>query len=626
MPSGVYQPSPSQAYSTFANPPLPGDAPLTATSQRIDTLFGVSANIAVVEPTNPVQETLKRKLPQYATNPIAGALAGTVVALVATGLLSFILFLISNLLGGSAKDLDTYPLAQALTSVGFLNFVALEHHATLVIGANTDVYSTALAMIQPVPLLLVIPAVSLALGGYISAATDYSNQLRFVLLRAAAVSVGYAALLTVVVAAFGTHKGADGTPYSAPWLPLLINSFIWAVLFSLVGGMLKIFGAQWRGGTVAYLLSRPRVMGTAAFFGAVAALGTGLALSFVYAIYQLGYAAVDGSVANAPDPTVANHPLQVFFLALLAQGPGDAITNFALGSGATITSLTSTSYSLFKLPADALISPWLLALLPLAAFIVGGRTAARVMHTTDPAKGAQAGALMGVISAFLLVLVTSVATTTEAQTADGSTGVSLFAQGSASTQTSGPNPISTFIAALIVGVILGALGGYFARPLPALPTRSFLASALALGDALTGRTTKTPRAAARAWLYGAALVSILALIGGIVYDLVTASLAHRAIGTSTDLHKVIGFANTAGVLSGLVLTVPLLVFAAALLIDLGSLPANATQLAQMIVPPAPPAPEMPPSAPYQPQQMTYTGPYMPPSVPLENGPRGNGGL
>lgn len=565
-------PSQPLPYAPPSQPPsytLPGQPPpgmtLNATFASFMRLFGASADPASVQPTNAIQRRFRENLPQYATNPIAGAIAGAVAAVIACIVLNFVFSLILSAVAGPALSSSGSAVNQILGS-GLLNLIALEHHASLTASSNVlAVISVSGTITVPVTLLLVFPAVSLALGGYISASTDYSNQLRYVLTRAAAVGPVYGVLLTLIVAAFGTQKVGTSSDItnsvivlSASWPSLLLYSMLWGTLFTLIGGAIKIFGSRWRVGSLAYLLGKPRGMVTASLTGALAALGTGILISLPLVAFGLGVVDVQQRFPAelAAGQAGSSSGLTIVLLLLLAL-PASVIL-LALGSGASLGSSGATSGALFSQSASSgtgdvsLFSlgasnhlAYLLLLIPIIAYFVGGRVAVRVLNSNEPGKPLQAGALVGIWSAVLMLVLGAIS------------GVSLDINvGAAGTSslgdvTFGLNAGSTFLATLILGCAAGALGAVVK------PRR---------------RARRNPMF----WLRLAVMLSVALAVGAL--------LLAGVVLTVAPLPEFKTLTTYVALVCGALLAIPTLCYAIALIQLIGYLPPGSEQLANSIAP------------------------------------------
>src|SRR5262249_25139567 len=204
------------------------------------------------------------------------------------------------------------------------------------------------AFTLPLTTLLLLPAISLFFGGYISASTDYSNQLRFVLARAAAVGPIYGVLLTFLTAIFGSQN-LSGATLAPSWGTMLLFSVVIGTIFASLGGLVKIFRQRWRAGTLAYLLSEPRGVLTAGMSGALGAVATGLVLSLPVYLFgvglsdtqqRFGQALISSSSLSSTSASPPEGLLLILYLVLALPG---MVTLLAFGSGASISASGTTS-------------------------------------------------------------------------------------------------------------------------------------------------------------------------------------------------------------------------------------------------------------------------------------------
>jgi hypothetical protein len=624
--------------------PLPRapSAPLPTTG--FESLVGVTVNPSLVRPTSPTQTALIKQLPFFATNPVAGAIIGAVAAVAACITLIFGLYALvagSLELAVSATGATVFgtTAAQSLqfTNLSLLNLVGMAHGATLAMTATSGATGSA-TLTPPLTLLICIPGLCGALGGYIAASTDYSNQLRFVLVRAAAVGPLYGVLLTLIVMIFGQQTtgvaGANVT-ITLAWPSLLLASVAWGTLAGLLGGMIKIFNRRWRAGTVAYLVSQRRSPLTAALVGALVAVGLGIALGAILFIFALGagWVAVQGAGAAArvgaeqgvvSTLAQASHysPLFVVALVLLALPGGTWL--FSFSSGAPLNGIAvggslfaqaggSGSQALLNLPGGASEFLWFLLLVPIGVYFIGGRVAARLLGGVNGRKQAQAGALVGVFSSLIMAIAAALSDVSFS----GSVGA--LGAGASATGSLGPSVAAIFVTTLLLGCSFGALGALYYQPLAYTGQRSprhFLVPVFTMLDRLTGQPLQMRRTLARAWLYGALIAAVLAIFVALLFAGLANSLALNMIGDTSHSERVGSFLLLASLTGGSLLALPFLGLIIALAVEIGSVPPDAATLVKAIAPPAPLL-AAPPSAPYQLPTGTYTAPQpmVPPSEP-----------
>lgn len=591
----------------LAPPSQPLQAPGSSATQlslaNFMKLFGTSPDPVTVLPTNAIQRRFKESLPQYATNPIAGAAIGGIVATVACILLTFVLTLIVGAIAGpalrtsasgSSGSITSDPFVGQFFNEGLLNLVAIEHHASLVVSASVTIVSASVTITPPLTLLLLLPALSLVLGGYISASTDYSNQLRYVLTRAAAVGPLYGIILTLVVAVFGTQslneQGVTAT-ITTSWTSLLLNSIAIGTVFASIGGLIKLFGRRWRAGTVAYLLSKPHGMIVSSITGALAAVGTGLVLTLPLLALVFGVTDMQlrlGYAMTGADPSSYSSSVNLLLLAVVILSLPLTIAILAFSSGATLNAsalgssiLQSTTgsqgtLSILHLPSEARYA-LVLFLIPAIAYFIGGRAAVRVMGTSaTPQNRWQAGALVGVWSSVLMLILGSLS----------SISLSGSAAGGGGSAAAGLDFGSTFLGTLVVGAVFGVAG-----------------TSVSFGS----RRQRGPGF----WLRAGAVLSLILGIG-----VPAASYAFILLSGNFPLAN---FEKAYPFIGGAMLMLPCMCFAAALITALGHLPPGSEGLANAVSPSSvgvssPASMPLPVSvaATYRPMAMPSDAPTLPP--------------
>ena len=625
-----YPPQPQQYPSQQFPPTRP---PITPTpSQVLPDFFGPTLDPSLARPADSAQALFQRNLPQFATNPIAGAIVGGVAAVLGCLILTFLFAAgvgstLSAALSSSAGGFGGI-FTNSFTS-NIFNIIALEHHVGLVLNASISGVAGSMTISLPILLLLAIPATCLVIGGYVAAATDYTNQVRFVIGRAAAVGPVYGVVMATFMTLFGTQSlggsvyGLSGSvSFGGSAFSMLIYGIFWGTLFSSLGGFIKFFGWRWRGGIVAILLSKQRAPFVSGAIGAGAAVGLGVLLMSVLVLLLYG----DGSVAaklfasisgSTTDLSATNTALGLLNIVLLLFALPLSIWAFSFASGGgfdttTVTNTTTTqTITIFDphIPHPML----LLLLIPIIAFFVGGRVAARLTSSNNAAIQAQAGAFMGVFSGLFLGMLAFLSDINVSGAADLS---SISTIGNL-----GPNPFSTFLGAAVMGAIVGGIGGYLYRaPAPKSPTSAGLFAPI---DRLVQQQPGVPRPIARTWLYVALISAVLMAALAIFLDLFSGTLVStlhlNLLGTtnSNSSLPLLGSA-TGGVIAlvgGLMLAVPFLLFVVSFTFDLLSLPEDSALLLSKVAAPThsmPVMPPNPPSAPYTYPSNPYTTPLPPP--------------
>lgn len=553
----AYPGQPAGAAPTVAAPKL--------SMASLTKIFGSSPSAASVQPRNAIQRRFQESLSQYATNPLAGAAIGAVVAAVACIALTFVVNLIIGTAGGSALSTggQAADVGQILDS-GLLNLVAIEHRASIILSANLTIAGASVTIAPPLTILILIPAVCLVLGGYISAATDYSNQLRYVLARAAAVGPVYGILLTLIITVLGSQtvgasQGGVALTVAVAWPTMLLYGIIWGTLFSLIGGLIKIFGRSWRPGIVAYLLKEPRGMIPASLIGACAAIGTGILISLPVWLFYIGLSstqtrfpeALAGGTSNSTSGLVLALLVLLSLPAgiiILAGSSGASINTSAFAGGllnaGSTSSSANSSESLFTLAQGHTII-LLAVLIPLIAYVVGGRVAARVLNSADQQKRLQTGALVGVWSAVLMMLLAAISSFG----ADAS--VNAFGTSSPVSATVGLNLGSVFLGALILGTVFAVIG------------------------VLTNGQPRPQRSPARWTVAGVTLCVVLAIAAP------AAGYALPLLGNAVSFDKLNLILELLG---GAMLALPALCFTLALIRNISYLPPGSEHLALAVAP------------------------------------------
>lgn len=556
----VYAPPPSQ--------PLYGQ-PAAPSQPLFTTVFGPDADPmgAPAAPSTPLQEYMTRNLPrQYALNKwftaLLGAIAAVISGLILTALAQSLWGnAIKGLLGlaptpeSISSTLDSY--GQALLTPDLLKLFAIEHHVPLVISASVSAAGPVNASLGgdvtlnlPLTGLIIIPALALTLGGYVSATSGYTRQARYAIARGALIAPFYA-VATAILAAMGSSSisggllSESGSVTIAPAVfPAVIYGLLWGAIFGALGGWIHHSGRAWLSSAVQSLqsvqtLQRKRAAGAVA--GAVAAYLCGVLLFIAAGIGGIAFllihtaATTTINLAQLQSGTQGN-PALIAFLAI-TMAPVLAVWALAVASGAPLQTFTSipggsgssgaTSIGLFGTHQAIPGLLWLILLIPAIAYIAGGRIAARVAQADRPDSAFIAGALMAVPLSIITAAaawLTSVSFDINFLGQSGSVGFS-------------PSIGGTFLAVLIFGAVAGGIGGvsYLRAPglgeLPRIvliPFRPIGAALNPLLDRLTGAPAGQPRSAARRWVYDAVLAAVILGVATIVLDIINTPLAPTA--------------------------------------------------------------------------------------------------
>lgn len=523
---------------------------------------------APAAPSTPLQEYMTRNLPrQYAVNKWFTALLGAIAAVISGLILTA---LAQSLWGNAIKGLlGLAPLpssvsstvesyGQSLLTPDLLKLFAIAHHVPLVISASVSAgggpvnasLGGDVTLNLPLTGLIIIPALALTLGGYVSATSGYTRQARYAIARGALIAPFYA-VATAILAAMGSSSisggllSESGSVTVAPAVfPAFIYGLLWGAIFGALGGWIHHSGRAWLSSAVQSLqsvqtLQRKRAAGAVA--GAVAAYLCGVLLFIAVGIGGIAFLLIHTAATTTINLTqlqsgTQGNPALIAFLAI-TMAPVLAVWALAVASGAPLQTFTSipgssgssgaTSIGLFGTHQAIPGLLWLILLVPAIAYIAGGRIAARVAQADRPDSAFIAGALMAVPLSIITAAaawLTSVSFDINFLGQNGSVGFS-------------PSIGGTFLAVLIFGAVAGGIGGvsYLRAPglgeLPRIvliPFRPIGAALNPLLDRLTGVPTGQPRSAARRWVYDAVLAAVILGVATIVLDIINTPLAPTA--------------------------------------------------------------------------------------------------
>ena len=582
--------------------PAPHASYQAASSDPIERFFGAQPPPRERVANNAIQRLWQRFVPpEWATAPWISIPVGALVAL-ALGLLASVIGLllwgraIAWLLGATDMLGASANLVNAVLSPNLLQLLLLEHGVPMALALGAPGGGASFSALETLPLtgLSLIPAIALILGGYVAAASDFTGQLRFSVLRGALVGPIYGILL-LLVALFGSSAVRVGQGIVIQLHPSLGVAFlaglIWGTLLGALGGLLAV-----RRHHLFTTTRRPDLLAGASW-GALIALGSGLLLALVALAAGVMAHAV-GTVPTATGETGgglggALNAVVVAIALLVVVAPVAALWLFTLGTGTNIESWLNTTglnapagapgatgatgTSTFGLlaaqhhPTSA--AWWLMLLIPLASYIIGGRAAAHIARADSLRDGALAGWLMAVALSLLMLVLTLLSRVVL---------VSDATVGPLSITTSlgiAPASLAVFLLILLVGGVIGALSGASAVLAPqsgpviamaAAPLLPRMEPALSLArqpwdmlDAVRGRpTSRTPL---RALLYAALLAAIVLVALFLIVALLGWIASHFA-----PISAVRGFD---GFFAGLAVGVPLLALASAvILLSLRALP------------------------------------------------------
>lgn len=589
--------SPMPAYpihpSASAGPRAPRAARM-ATESAIARIFGVQPPPRERAANNAIQSFWLRYLPpESAAVPWISIPVGALLALV-VGLLVTIFGLVfwtramSYMLGfGGAVNANT-GLFGSVLSPNLLQLFLLEHGVpmSLALGSPGATGSFSALVAAPLTGLSLIPACALIFAGYVAAASDFSHRLGFSVARGALVGPVYAVLL-LLIALFGSsaiHLEQNTTIQLHPSLGVaFIAGLVWGTVFGALGSLLALRRHH------LFTTNRSPDLLAGASWGALIALVSGLLLTAVALLAGMAAHVISSTPAAATESSASGivgalGAIMTTISLLIVVAPVAALWLFALGTGATIDSWLTTSganlssvTSTFGLLAaqhhPSSIAWWLLLLVPLASYIIGGRAAAHIARADSLRDGALVGWLMAVALTALVLLFTLLTRVLV------SSNATLFERTVITHLGIAPSVGAVGLLVLLVGSILGSVGGASAvlAPEPGLalvslllPLLAKLAPALSLAqrpwdmlDAARNRhPTRTPM---RALLYAAALSAVV-LVALFVLAVLIGWIASHAAPVSA----VRGFD---GFFAGLAVGVPLLLLAcAAILAIMKTLP------------------------------------------------------
>jgi hypothetical protein len=508
-----------------------------ATDGAVARIFGTQPPPRERIANNAIQSFWLRYLPpESAAVPWLSIPIGALLALIA-GLLVTIVGLVfwsravSYILGfGGAVNVNT-GLFGAILSPNLLQLFLLEHGVpmSLTLGSPGGTGSFSALTTAPLTGLSLIPACVLLFAGYVAAASDFSHRLRFSVVRGALVGPVYGVLL-LVVALFGSsaiHVAQNTTIQLHPSLGIaFLAGLIWGTVLGAFGSLLALRRHH------LFTTNRSPDLLAGATWGALIALVSGLLLASVallagMAAHMIGTAptVAAGSSANGVLEALGDVITTISLLVVIA--PVAALWLFALGTGATIDSWITTSganpssvtSSVGLLAAQhhpSSIAWWLLLLVPLASYIIGGRAAAHIARAGSLRDGALVGWLMAVALTLLILLFTLLTRVLVSSVA------TLFGRTVITNLGIAPSVGAVTLLVLLVGSVVGALGGASAvlapEPGPALfslllPLIAKLAPVLSLAqrpwDMLDAARNHHPaRTPMRVLLYAAALSAV----------------------------------------------------------------------------------------------------------------------
>ena len=530
-------------------------------SQTLAGVLGVDAEPITAQPTTQFQRSIMRNVsPRYAVNRwfmgALGAIIAAGIGLLVTFLVqSFIVSLLSNIidaaLGGVSGGSLYSGIIKSLLTPDLLKMFVMEHRVPfdVTLGGTSSLISMSgdVTIAMPITGLLLIPAIALVIGGYISAASDFQRSALFSTMRGALVGPFYGMILAAL-AYFGsssTHAqllgvGMDTTVSPIPWQAFFYG-LLWGVIFGALGGWIQFAGSDFLRQAIPTARARygHTLMG-ARLVGAVSGALVAVVAGMVACIGLLVAAVVFGVVYAAQTPGVAPSTsslsslglgggstsassgamslVQLVVLFALIYAPTLAAYVFGLATGSTFqivgsTSVTSSAannltYGLFSgqhiLPSAAPQWLYLVTLIPIIAYFAGGRVAARAAGAQTSGDGFVAGALMAIPASILMALIAYL------------TGLNLDASiaGQSASESISVSIGSVFLVTLLAGAVIGGIGGATSVTAPALgsvfhlftlPMRPLAGLVSGRLDSFTAAPLGAHRSVARQRLYDAIL-------------------------------------------------------------------------------------------------------------------------
>jgi hypothetical protein len=351
-----------------------------------------------------------------------------------------------------------------------------------------------------------------------------------------------------------------------------LSGLAWGTLFGALGGWLHLHGRRWLRALPRSLerLPLPRLVG--AFLGGLTALGAGLLACLGVALAVGVYLTLNGlapalSGGLAHRPTWPGEALTSFIL-IVTLAPSLAATLWAFSVGAPVqtSQVGYAGHGTFQASFGAFgAGSWggawlLLALIPLATCLLGGRIAARFIGARSLRGALVTGALIALpVSAGAYLLV-----------AQAELNVAASLPGGTFILDVSPDALTAATRMALLAAIAGAVGGWSTLVMPSLaasvarlPAPGLLtvrARLYATLDALTRRPSFAPPSPARALVYDAALAACGLSALTLALDGATFLLARSGSPTFTPVYL-----NAASFVAALLVAAPFLWLALALI-------------------------------------------------------------
>jgi hypothetical protein len=477
---------------------------------------------------------------RLATNKWVSAMLGALTAICAGVSLSVIAQGLVNAALGTALRAENASATAAFTgdAVGALlggnpvKLFLLAQHVPLQLASGASAANGWLSLVAPLTLLALIPVIALLLGGAVASASDFERRARYSVARGALLGPVYAlALLLLSLCSFSPVRGESlgvsaGTLAMAVPFGAFMSGLAWGTLFGALGGWLHLNGRRWLRALPSSLerLPLPRLVG--AVFGGLVAMGAGLLTCLGVALAIAVYLALNGRAPTLSGgltrlPASAGE-LLTYLALVVALIPSLAATLWALSVGAPVrmARVSYTGQDAFQTSFGA-FSPTIsgaalaLALIPVAACLIGGRIAARFFGARTTWSALVTGALIALpVSALTYLLVAQAELNVTANLPGGTLLLDVS-----------PDAFTACERMFLLAALTGAIGGWSTLFAPTVTTtfattfaarftslRARIPDLLALRarlygmvDTLTYRSPFAPLSPARALLYDLAL-------------------------------------------------------------------------------------------------------------------------
>lgn len=426
---------------------------------------------------------------------------------------------------------------QALLSGNLLQTFVLAHGVslTLVRDHSADWLGTTMQLRMPLTALALIPLAALVAGGALASASDFARDGRASLARGALIGPFYGLLLMLLAllsksVVDGGVAGLSGTAILLPSpVEALTSGLALGTICGAAGGWLHLYGARSLVVARVALESAPVARAVGVLGGAMVALVWGLGVCLSLVLAGIAYIAVHGPtpeltalMARTGLASAANTTGDTLAL-LLALAPGLALGLWSFAHGAPITTdrISYAGHGTFQSDFASLALPhnanWplLLILIPLTAYLVGGRVAARFIGARRPIGAILTGAAIALPLALATYLLVS----------QSALGVDVKLPTGMLILDATPSASQAALLVFLSAAFVGGLGGYSTLlpprfHLPHLMIRRPRQRFFALLHTLTGHR-HLPITAARRWLYDAALVACALSVTVLALDLLT---------------------------------------------------------------------------------------------------------